>query len=46
MPDTFYPLKIEALFVRKGHALVVVGAAHFVGADGTSTGTGSAIAAR
>jgi uncharacterized protein YbaP (TraB family) len=26
--------KIEALFARKGHAMVVVGAAHLVGADG------------
>jgi uncharacterized protein len=26
--------KIEALFARRGHALVVVGAAHLVGADG------------
>jgi uncharacterized protein len=26
--------KIEALFTRSGHALVVVGAAHLVGADG------------
>jgi uncharacterized protein YbaP (TraB family) len=26
--------KIEALFVRRGHALVVVGAAHLVGPDG------------
>ena len=26
--------KIEALFARRGHALVVVGAAHLVGPDG------------
>jgi hypothetical protein len=26
--------KIEALFARRGHALVVVGAAHLIGPDG------------
>jgi uncharacterized protein YbaP (TraB family) len=26
--------KIDALLLRKGHALIVVGAAHLVGADG------------
>jgi len=29
--------KLEALFIRRGHAFVVVGAAHLVGPDGLLT---------
>src|SRR4029078_4174580 len=33
-PNKTWLPKIEALFARKGHALVLVGAAHLVGPDG------------